>query len=69
MKKLEYIGVTLAAAGFSMLSFGYLFAGFITGFISCLFLITYFKHFKMNGLLALQFYFFCANIYGIFNNI
>ena len=69
MKKFEYIGVTLAAIGFTMLSLGYLFAGFMTGFVSCVFLIIYFNHFKMNGLLALQFYFLCANIYGIFNNL
>jgi hypothetical protein len=68
MKKLEYIGTLLAAIGFTCLSFGYLLIGFILGFISCSILATYFKHFKMKGLLALQLYFFFANILGIYNN-
>jgi len=69
MKKFEYIGVLLAAVGFTCLSVGYLFIGFIVGFASCVFLIVYFNYYKMNGLLALQFYFLCANVYGIFNNL
>jgi len=68
MKYLEYIGVTLAAIGFLMLSIGILLYGFIFGFMSCLFLITYFKHFKMNGLLTLQIFFLFVNINGIYNN-
>jgi len=68
MKKFEYIGVMLAAVGFTCLSIGYLFAGFIIGFASCVFLIVFFKYNKMNGLLALQLFFLCANILGIFNN-
>jgi len=68
MKKLEYIGVLLAAIGFACLSLGYLFAGFAIGFFSSIFLIIYFNYYKMNGLMALQFYFIIFNIYGIFNN-
>jgi len=68
MKLLEYIGVSLAAVGFSCLSLGYMLAGFILGLLSCLFLIVFFKYNKMNGLLALQMYFFFANIIGIYNN-
>jgi len=66
---LEYIGVLLAAIGFTCLSTGYMLVGFILGLISCLFLIVYFYIFNMRGLLALQFYFLCANVYGIFNNL
>jgi len=69
MKVLEYIGVLLAAVGFSCLSVGYLFIGFIVGLLSCGFLIVFFNYNKMNGLLALQVFFLCANILGIFNNI
>jgi len=69
MKLLEYIGVFFAAAGFACLSLGFMFAGFLLGFISCAFLILYFNKNKMNGLLCLQFYFLLFNIYGIFNNL
>jgi len=68
MKAFEYIGVSLAAVGFSCLSLGYMLAGFILGLLSCLFLIIFFKHNKMNGLLSLQLFFLCANILGIYNN-
>lgn len=68
MKKLEYIGVTLAAIGFLCLSNSLLLAGFIIGLLSCLFLITYFKLSKLNGLLLLQIFFLFANINGIYNN-
>jgi len=69
MKKFEYIGVTFAAVGFTSLSSGYLLMGFLLGVVSCLFLITYFKLVKMNGLLALQIFFLFANLNGIFNNL
>ena len=68
MKKLEYIGVLLAAVGFSCLSFNIPLVGFGLGLISCMFLIIYFKYNNMQGLFLLQIYFLCANIYGIFNN-
>jgi len=68
-KVLEYIGVSLAAVGFSCLSLGYMLEGFILGLLSCGFLIIYFKYFKMDGLLVLQLFFLCANILGIFNNL
>jgi len=69
MKKyLEYIGVIFAAIGFLLLSFGILELGFIFGFISCLFLISFFKMSKLKGLLALQIFFLFVNINGIYNN-
>jgi len=68
MKWLEYIGVLLAGIGFSLLSIGILKIGFILGFISCLLLITFFKHNKLNGLLALQTFFLFVNVFGIYNN-
>lgn len=68
MKNLEYIGVILAAIGFTCLSTGFMLGGFILGVISCLFLISFFKYKKLNGLLALQIYFLFANIIGIYNN-
>jgi len=69
MKALEYIGVSFAAVGFSCLSMGYLLAGFILGLLSCVFLIAFFKFNKLNGLLALQVFFFFANLNGIYNNL
>ena len=67
---LEYAGTLLAAVGFTMLSMGFLLYGFVTGLLSCLFLIAYFSlhHFNMKGLLALQVFFLCVNILGIYNN-
>ena len=68
MKWVEYIGVFFAAIGFTLLSTGLLYGGFILGVISCLLLISFFKYNKLNGLLMLQIYFLFANLYGIYNN-
>jgi len=68
LKTLEYVGTIFAAIGFTLLSIGLLYGGFILGVISCLFLISFFKIQKLNALLALQCFFLCANILGIYNN-
>ena len=67
MKYLEYIGVYLAAFGFTLLSAGYYKLGFTLGFFSCILLIPFFMLNKNYGLMCLQIYFACANIYGIVN--
>jgi len=67
LKTFEYLGVALAAIGFTLLSAGIYLPGFVIGFFSCLILIPYFQIRYQFGLAILQFYFLCANIYGIFN--
>lgn len=68
LKILEYTGTIFAAVGFTLLSVGLLYGGFILGAISCLFLITFFKLQKLNALLGLQVFFLFANLLGIYNN-
>ena len=68
-KLAEFIGVILAATGFSMLATGVYEVGFLIGLGSCAILMPYFFIKKQNFLLLLQGYFAIMNLVGLFNNI
>jgi nicotinamide riboside transporter PnuC len=69
MKLLETLGTAFAASGFALLSFNLALYGFAFGLVSCCLLIPVLKKNKLHSLLALQVFFTCANIVGLFNNI
>ena len=68
MKWLEFFGVLLAAAGFGLLSMGFLKIGFIMGCFSVCLLIPVFYKQKLYFVVALQTYFGIMGAIGIFNN-
>jgi len=67
MKLLEYLGVLITMVAYAIIVHGNLQAGFIVGILGNFVLGAYFVKAKLNGLLSLQIYFLCANIYGLYN--
>lgn len=65
----EFIGVLLAATGFSMLATGVYDVGFLIGLASCAILIPYFFIKNQYFLFTLQGYFAIMNSVGFINNI
>ena len=65
MKLLEYLGVMITMAAYAIIVMGDLQTGFIIGLLGNFVLGIYFWKFQQNGLLGLQTYFACANMFGL----
>ena len=65
MKLLEYLSVMITMAAYAIIVLGDLQMGFTVGILGNIVLGIYFVKAQLNGLLALQMYFLCANIYGL----
>ena len=67
MKEYEYIGVMAAVIAYLMIVTGNLSTGFMVGAVASFSLAVYFITIKSLPSIGLQFFFICANIYGLFN--
>jgi len=67
MREYEYVGVLLTMAAYAILVQGDLHTAFLVGIFGNLILGIFLMSKKLFGLLGLQFYFACANIYGLYN--
>ena len=67
MKEFEYIGVMAAVIAYIMIVTGSLSTGFFIGAVASFSLVIYFITIKFWPSMGLQFFFICANIYGLSN--
>jgi len=67
MKEFEYIGVMAAVIAYIMIVTGSLSTGFFIGAVASFSLVIYFITIKSWPSMGLQFFFICANIYGLSN--
>ena len=67
MKLLEYLGVMITMAAYAIIVLGDLQTGFIIGILGNIVLGMYFVKTQLFGLLSLQTYFLCANMFGLVN--
>ena len=67
MREYEYIGVLLTMAAYAILVQGDLHTAFLVGIMANVVLAIFFLSSKLFAMLGLQFYFTCANIYGLYN--
>ena len=67
MKEYEYIGVMCSIVAYYLIVTGNLTMGFTIGIIASSSLIIYFTTIKSLASLGLQFFFVCANMYGLSN--
>ena len=67
MKEYEYIGVMCSVVAYMLIVTGNLNLGFTIGIIASSALIIYFTTIKSLPSIGLQFFFVCANMYGLTN--
>lgn len=67
MKEYEYIGVMSAVVAYLMIVTGNLSTGFMLGAVASFSLLIYFITIKSFPSMGLQFFFICANMYGLSN--
>lgn len=67
MKEFEYVGVMISMVAYYLLVTGHILIGATLGIIASACLIIYFGTIRSFPSLGLQFYFVCANLYGLYS--
>lgn len=67
MRHYEYIGTLIAVVAYLNIVAGVLTTGFVLGVLASSLLALYFVSIKSYASMGLQFFFICANIFGIVN--